>query len=201
MVYGEGSEAVSLYISNYDFTKILSSSASRNILLDLEFEGKDVSKKALVKDVQTDPVTSRILSVDFLMISMDKEIAMSVPITLVGTPEGVKNMGGILEFLHREVEISCLPGDIPDKIELDVSDLKIGDTLHYEDIVADKFTVLSNPKVSIATIVAPTVIKERAEVEAAEGEEVPEGEAVEAEAAAAEEKQEPEVIKEKKEEK
>lgn len=202
VVYGEGADPRSLYVSNYEFVKMVSKASSRNILIDLQFEGESESRKVLIKDIQMDPVTSSVVSIDLLMISMDKEISMSVPISLIGTPEGVKNMGGILEFLHREVEISCLPGNIPEKIDMDVSEMKIGDTLHYEDLVAEQYTVLSNPRVSICTVVAPTVIKEPVAV-AAEGEEVPEGEeaAEAAEAAPEGEQKEPEVIKEKKEEK
>jgi large subunit ribosomal protein L25 len=202
VVYGEGADPRSLYVSNYDFVKMVSKSASRNILVDLEFEGDSESRKVLIKDIQMDPVTSKVVSIDLLMISMDKLITMSVPISLVGTSDGVQNMGGIMEFLHREVDISCLPGDIPEKIELDVSEMKIGDTLHFEDLSADQFTVLSNPRVSICTVVAPTVIKEPVAA-VVEGEEEAEGEeaAAAAEAAPEDEQKEPEVIKEKKEEK
>jgi len=203
VVYGEGVDPRSLYVSNYDFVKMVSKSASLNILMDLELEGDSEPRKVLVKDIQMDPVTSKVVSIDLLMISMDKAITMSVPISLVGTSDGVQNMGGIMEFLHREVDISCLPGDIPEKIELDVSEMKIGDTLHFEDLSADQFTVLSNPRVSICTVVAPTVIKEPVAA-VVEGEEEAEGEeaaAAAAEAAPEEEQKEPEVIKEKKEEK
>lgn len=196
VLYGQGMEAMGISVSDYDFKKLISKTVSASMIIDLTV-GNDEPKKVIIKEIQTDPVSSKIDSIDFKQISMDQEITLSLPIKLVGTPEGVKNQGGILEFLHREIEISCLPGNIPEKIELDVSELKIGDTLHYSDISLDNVEILSNPKVSVVTVVAPTVTKEKVAV--AEGEEGAEVEA--AAGAEGEEEGEPEVIKEKKEKK
>jgi len=201
VVYGEGEKPVAVTVSDYEFQKMFTKTSGKNVLVDLEFENSTDLKKALVKDVQTDPVSAKILNVDFMLISMDKEITMSAPLRLTGTPEGVKNMGGILQFINREIEIACLPGEIPDSIEIDVSEMKIGDTIHFGDIEGIKYKVLSNLKVSVCTVVAPTVIRERAEVAEGEGEEGAEGEAPTEEAAAEDASQEPEVITEKKEDK
>lgn len=197
VVYGQGMEATGITVSDYDFKKLISKTVSASMIIDMTV-GDSEPKKVIIKEIQTDPVSSRINSIDFAQISMDKEITLSLPIKLIGTPEGVKNQGGILEFLHRDIEISCLPGNIPERIELDVSELKIGDTLHYSDVVLENVEILSNLKVSVVTVVAPTVTKEK--VTAAEGEE---GEAVEAAAEGEGEDAgaEPELVKEKKEEK
>jgi large subunit ribosomal protein L25 len=197
VLYGQGTEATGLSVSDYDFRKLISKASSASMIIDLTV-GDAEPRKVIIKEIQTDPVSAKIDSIDFEQISMDKEITLSLPIKLVGTPEGVKNQGGILEFLHREIEISCLPGNIPEKIELDVSELKIGDALHYSDISLDNVEILSNPKVSVVTVVAPTVTKEKVAV--AEGEEA--AEVVEAAAEAeGEEAGEPELVKEKKEKK
>ena len=200
VAYGEGIDPILLSVSDYDFTKLLTASIGHSRIIDLDIDGKDI-KKVIVKEVQMDPVVKKIVSVDFKVIAMDKEIDVMVPIILVGTPEGVKNSGGIMQTIRREVEIACLPDKIPEKIELDVSQMEIGDTMHFSDLETEEFKVLSNPKVSVCTVVAPTVIKEKKAVgegELAEGEE---GEAVEAAEGAAEEgeeSKEPEVITEKK---
>lgn len=199
VAYGEGIEPILLSVSDYEFTRILTGAASGSMLIDLEIEGLD-SKKVIVKEVQMDPVVNSIVSVDFKVISMDKEIDVLVPIILSGTPEGVKNSGGILQTIRRDVKIACLPDKIPANVTVDVTEMNIGDTLHFEDLETEDFKVLSNPKVSICTVVAPTVIKEKKA--AGEGEEV-EGEEGAVEAAEGGEEGEakgPEVITEKKEE-
>ncbi len=198
VVYGEGSEPVAFTVSDYDLTQMITKSTKSSIILDLELEGGD-TRKVLLTDLQTDPVQSDILSVDFLQISMDKEIVIQVPVELQGTPDGVKNQGGILQPIRRVVEISCLPGDIPDKITLDVSEMQIGDTLHVEDLKFEKFTIREEPHLSICTVVAPTVVKEK--IEEVEGEELAEGEEAAAEGEEGGESAEPEVIGEKKEDK
>ncbi len=193
VIYGENSEPVPLSISDYDFNKLISKAVRSSMIIDLTV-GDSEPQKVIIKDIQTDPVSSKIDSVDFKKISMDKEITLSLPINLIGTPTGVKDQGGILQVIRREIEISCLPGNIPENIELDVSELNIGDTLHYEDIKLPGVDVISEPQLSVVTVVAPTVMKEK--VEEVEGEELEEGEVVEG-AEGEEESAEPEVIGDK----
>jgi large subunit ribosomal protein L25 len=193
VMYGEDTDPVPLSISDYDFSKLISKAARSSMIIDLTV-GDSEPQKVIIREVQTDPVSSKINCVDFKKISMDKEITLLLPITLVGTPVGVKDQGGILQTIRREIEISCLPGNIPEKVELDVSELSIGDSLHYEDIKLEGVEVISDPELTVATVVAPTVMKEK--VEAVEGEELEEGEEVEA-AEGEEEGAEPEVIGEK----
>ena len=195
VAYGEGIDPILLSVSTYDFTKLLTGASGHARIIDLDIDGRD-TKKVIVKEVQMDPVIKKIVSVDFKVIAMDKEIEVMVPIVLVGTPDGVKNGGGILQTIRREVEIACLPDSIPENIELDIAEMGIGDTMHFADLADKGFKITSNPKVSICTVVAPTVVKERrgpGEGEAAEGEEA-------AGAEGAEDGKEPEVIAEKKDE-
>jgi large subunit ribosomal protein L25 len=130
--------------------------------------------KALVRDLQRDPITNRVLHIDFHAIAMDRPINVWIPIHLKGTPMGVKVEGGIMQTTMRELEISCLPANIPDSIDLDVSELGIGDSIHVGDLKLENVDVLAAARQTIVVISAPTIIK--AEAAAAEGV-VAEGEA------------------------
>jgi len=156
--------------------------AGENVLIDLRIEdGKSKkSHRAMIKEIQADPVKGTILHVDLYAISMDKKIDLEIPIALTGTPAGV-NEGGILQQVTRTLEVSCLPGQIPDSIELDVSSLDIGDSLHVSDLkIPEGVDVLVEEQLTIATVVPPTKVEE-IEPEILEEEELEEGEEVEAE--------------------
>jgi large subunit ribosomal protein L25 len=151
---------------------------------------KDSQRKVLVREVQRDPVTGAILHLDFHQISLTKKLTIQVPIHLVGIPVGVDD-GGILQHALRDLEIECLPTAIPEKIEVDVSHLKIGDSVHVGDIKVENAEILSDSKSSIVSVVPPTVFKEP-EVAAPVTEEEPEviGEKKEEEEEKKEEKEE-----------
>lgn len=155
------------------------------MLVDLVI-GTHRPEKVLIKDVQHHPVTSRILHVDFLRIDLTKTITVNVPVHVIGTAEGVR-AGGILETVTRELEVSCLPMDIPRHIEIDVSNLKINDAVHVSDLKVEKVQILDDPARTVVIVAPPTVVKEA--VPAAEGAEA---------AAEGAEPTEPEVITEKK---
>ncbi|MBT9148193.1 MAG: General stress protein CTC [Syntrophomonadaceae bacterium] len=135
----------------------------------------------LVKEVQRHPVTGRLLHVDFYRIQQGKKLIVSVPIALTGEAPGVK-IGGVLEHMLWEVEVECLPKDIPEKIEIDVSSLNIGDALHVRDLtIGEGGKIVTNSEKTVISIVPPTVIKEEVlpeeeEVVEEEKEEVVEGE-------------------------
>jgi len=134
----------------------------------------------MVKDIQIDSLQMKMIHTDFYEVTMDVMVTVEVPIRLVGKPEGTK-MGGILEQILRVIQIQSLPGDIPKGIDVDVSSLMIGDSIHVKDIQAGKFKILVDPNVTIATVVPPVVEEEKvAEAvvapEAAEGAEVKEKE-------------------------
>ena len=133
----------------------------------------------MLKDVLIDPVKDIYLHADFYEISMDKEITVDIPIRLVNSPVGVTE-GGILQHIKRELKISCLPGKMIDALELDVSELDIGDSLHVEDIALPEGIVsLEEGDLTVATVAAPTVAEE-VEEEVIE-EELAEGEVAESE--------------------
>jgi len=179
--YGPRTEPVPLTLDMREVTKTIH--MGENVLIDLMIQdGKKAGQKVVVvRDLQIDPVTDLYLHADLFEVVMDEEISVEVPIVLVGKPEGVK-MGGVLEQITREVTVECLPADIPQSIEVDVSHLDIGDTIHIGDIKLGKAKVLVDPTTTIATLVPPTV--EKVVVEEEVEEEVPEVE--EAEEAAAE---------------
>ena len=114
--------------------QILHSDSGVNTLIDLELDGSE-SDQVLVKDFQLDPVTSKLLHVDFYRLAMDKAITVTVPVTLVGEPVGVRTEGGLLDFVTREIQLECMPTEIPEHIKVDVSDLSIGDGVRLREVV------------------------------------------------------------------
>jgi len=202
VVYGPDLEAIPLAINLRDLATLFRKSESDNILIDLTIEGKTSEPyKVLIREVQRGPIQSKMLHVDFQQISLTKKITVSVPIHLIGIPEGVKTMGGILEFTRRHIDVACLPTDMKDFIEIDVSEMVIGDSVHARDLDLPGLDLVTNESQVIVTVAAPTVAKVvETEAELEEGEEV---EGAEAEGAAEGEdgeQKEPEVITEKKKE-
>ena len=190
VVYGaigeEGAQSESIAVDPRAVTKILHSESGVNTLIALSLPGGG-SPRVLTKDYQLDPITHELLHVDFYRVAMDKTLTVTVPIVVRGEARGVKQQGGILDFVHREVEIECLPADIPENIEVDVSELMLGQSIRLRDILADqKWTAVSEPDTMIVHVIAP-----RAEEPAP----------VAAEAAVAAVPAEPEVIKKGKTEK
>lgn len=182
VLYGQGHDGVSLSLDSYELNQLLSSTGARTSILELEVKGSDRSgrQNVLIKEVQKHPYKDHILHMDLLEVAMDELITVMVPIELLGTAKGVKIDGGILEMKRRELEIECLPNVIPDSLEIDVSELEIGDNIHVEDIKVPKgVTIPHETNFTLLTVVAPAVEVEPEE-ELEEGEE---GEEVEGEAA------------------
>jgi len=179
--YGPKSQSVPLVIDSKEFVKTLQTEAGENVLIDLNIRKGDQSdrKVVMVKEIQVDPLQGTTLHTDFYEVAMDEMVTVEVPIHLVGKPEGIK-MGGILEQIRRVIQIQCLPGDIPKRINVDVSSLKIGDSIHIQDIQVEKAKILFDTNFTIATVVPPVVeekkVVEEVVAEAAEGEEVKEKE-------------------------
>ena len=178
VLYGPKTESVPLTISPLDLDNIYKVSGTERVVLNLIIEsGGTRNATVVVKDVQASPVTGQYLHIDFYEISLDEEIVVSVPVEITGKSKGVER-GGFLHVVRYELEISCLPADMPDKIEVDVTGLDIGDSIHIGDIdLGDKVRLLADAGVTVATVVAPTV----------EEEEIPEEELEVAEEAPAEE--------------
>ena len=182
--YGPEVDPVPLILQSRDLEKLITTGAGENILIDLNIEdGKSTqSHRAMIKEIQVDPVKQNILHVDLYAISMDKKISVEVPITLTGTALGVSEEGGILQQVSRTLEISCLPDRIPEAFELEVSALAIGDSLHVSDLeIPEGVDVLAEDELTIASVVPPTKVEE-IEPEVLEEEE--EGEEVDEEAEA-----------------
>lgn len=166
--YFHGQENIPFTIDQKELIGLLGHESS---LIEAVFDKKN-KKQCIIREVQFDPLTGSPKHIDLLGIDLKEKISVSVPINLVGIAAGVKNDGGMLEQQLRELEIQCLPGDIPDNIEIDVSELKIGDTIHCADIKMDKIEILEDPKTVIAIVVPPRVATEKElEEEAAEAEE------------------------------
>lgn len=189
VLYGMEKKPQMLNVNGRDLTRLLHAGGGENVLVDLVV-GKAKPEKVLVKEVQHHPVTSKIVHIDFLRIDLTKKVTVMVPVHIVGTAEGVKG-GGVLEIVSRELEVSCLPMDIPSHISVDVTALKINEAVHVTDLQLGKLEILTDKARTIVTVQPPTVIKE-----VAPAAEAVEGAVVEGEAAA-----EPEVITEKKKEK
>jgi large subunit ribosomal protein L25 len=182
--YGPEVEPVHLSLNYRDLEKLIKTGAGENVIIDLAIETGEstLSHRAMLKEIQLDPVKQTILHVDLYEISMDKKIEVEVPITLTGTAKGVSDEGGILQQVSRTLEISCLPDNIPDAFELDVTDLNIGDSLHVSDLkIPQDIEVLVEGELTIATVVPPTKVEE---IEPEVPEEEEEREEVEAEAVA-----------------
>jgi large subunit ribosomal protein L25 len=133
VVYGAGQEAVAVSVDPRIITRILQSDSGHNTIFDLDVTGS-ATVKAMVVDWQHEPIKGALLHIDLKRIAMDKAIRVSVPIQLVGVPLGVKAQGGILEHVLREVEIECLPGDIPGHLDVDVSQLELNHSIHVSDL-------------------------------------------------------------------
>lgn len=171
IMYKEGT-STPIKIQSRQMTKLISTGAGEHALITIELNddgGKKSEHPVLVKDYQMDPVTEELLHVDFLEVSLEKLVIVTVPLEIVKEPAGVK-MGGILEQPLREIEIECLPTQIPDKIEVDAGFIEIGNSLHVSDIAPPEgVKITSDPAEVILTVSAPR-IEEEAPAEAVEEE-------------------------------
>jgi large subunit ribosomal protein L25 len=182
VLYGEGNAPVSLVVSSKEFYHVTHTRAGSNVILDLKIDGSDRGEcKAIVREIQYHPVRRDVLHVDFQEISMTKPVHVSIPVEPSGEAVGVKTKGGILELLHREVEIRCLPTDIPESIRVNVAELDVGDSIQVKDLTVDAGVIIDEPETTVITIVAPTVIEEKRPAEEEVEGEVPAEEAEEAE--------------------
>ncbi|HME98886.1 MAG TPA: 50S ribosomal protein L25 [Terriglobia bacterium] len=188
IVYGGKGGNIAVAVDPKALQKVLRSEAGRNTILKLDIAGAGATN-AILKDLQVDPIKDSLLHADFYRIAMDVAIRVTVPINIRGEARGVKVDGGILELITREIEVECLPGDIPERIDVDVSDLGLNGALRVSDLPANaKVKILESPDQVVVHVVS---IKE-------EEAPAPAVVAVEGEAAAA--PAEPEVLKKGKKE-
>ena len=184
VLYGPKIEPVLLSINNKDFEHLLKESSVGSVLLNLQIQnGKTYTRSAMIKELQTHPVSGKFLHVDFYEVDLQKKITAKVPVVAKGTSTGVE-VGGLLQYVRREIEVLCLPTAIPEVIEVDISDLDIGDSIHVEDIsLSGDIEILAETNFTVVTILAPKVEEVVEEEELLEGEELEEGEEAAEEAA------------------
>ena len=187
VVYGAAQPAVAIEVDPKQILKILHSESGHNSIFDLEINGSIAKAKAMIVDWQYEPIKGSLMHIDLKRIALDKAIRVEVPIQLIGIANGVKNQGGILDQVLRELEIECLPGDIPGHIDADVTNMSFGDVLRVSDLPhSDKLKFLTDEDTTVAHV---TAIKEEV---------APAVDAVAVETAAA--PAEPEVVKKGKQE-
>ncbi len=153
-LYGDHKDAISLSVNAKQIARILRSETGHNTIFSVQVAGGK-EEKAMLKDWQVDPVSGSLLHADLLRISMDVRMRVKVPVHTFGEPQGVKMQGGIFEMVTREVEVECLPGDIPEEFKMDVSELLIGKQLRAGDLPLDpkKVKLLTDPQRVLAHVV------------------------------------------------
>ena len=157
VLYGGDRTATPIAVAPKALLKILHSEAGQNTLISLKLDGAG-DTRVLVKDFQVDPITHALLHADFYRIAMDKVLQVTIPIAVHGEPRGVKQQGGVLEFIRREIEIECLPGDIPENVEIDVTELMAHQGVRVRDLVVNpKWTPVSEPEMMLVHVIIPKV--------------------------------------------
>lgn len=168
VVYGGGKDPVPIIMDRKTVADLLRQSGGTNAVFLLKMAGTKKSRHVMTREISIDPVSRQVVHIDFQRIDMSAKVRVAVPITLEGVPHGVKNEGGVLDFINREVEIECLPGKIPATIELDVSRLSIGDHLEANDLELPSGVELADDSPRVIVAIAHSRVA--AEVEEAEAE-------------------------------
>lgn len=163
VIYGHGKTPMAVAIDGREFSTVMRSHKGGNAIVNLKVG--DGEYTTLVRDAQIDPLSRAILHLDFQHISLTETIEVEVPVHAVGIAVGVKDGGGILELITRQLEVRCLPTAIPPSIDIDVTALVIGASIHVSDIAAEGYTILTDPQTTVLTVVAPTVEEAPAAVE------------------------------------
>ena len=185
---GQAPEGVPVAVDPKEVLRILHSESGANTLINLTLDGGE--SRVMVRDFQLDPVTHQLLHADFYQLAMDKAIIVSVPVVVKGEPAGVKQQGGLLDFVTRDIQVQCLPTDIPEKIEVDVSELMLHQSIRVRELAeSPKWKTITDGETMLVHVVMP-----KAEESAATTEAAAEGAAA-APAAGAAAAAEPEVIK------
>jgi large subunit ribosomal protein L25 len=160
VVYGGGGEggnrdATAIAVDPRALLKILHSESGANTLISLKLGGA-ADARVLIKEFQLDPVTHAVLHADFYRVRMDRTIHVTIPVVVKGEPKGVKQQGGILEFIRREIEVECLPADIPENVEIDVSELMLHEGVRVRDITVDpKWKSVSDADMMLVHVILP----------------------------------------------
>lgn len=160
VIYGKGEESLPINVNLKELVTVMHGHAGSNVIIDLKVSGQDATeRKALIRALQRDPITGQVIHLDLQHISMTQMIIVDVPVHVNGVATGVKDFGGILEFVSRSVPVECLPTDIPDAITIDITKLGIHDSIHVRDIELSNARIDLSPDHVIVTVVPPTVEK------------------------------------------
>ncbi len=170
VVYGGGKDSVSIQVDEKTMHDFLKETGSENMVFLLKLGDTGKSRHAMIRDLQIDTVERRIQHIDFQRVLLDEKVRVAVGVRLEGTPEGVKNQGGVLDFVSREVEVECLPTIIPTELEYDVSHLEVGDHVEAKDLeLPEGVELQTDPGRVIVSIAHSRVAEELEEAEAEEG--------------------------------
>jgi len=166
VVYGEGQEAVSISVDWREFIRLLHGAGGEHAVVELKMEdAPDKAGPAMLREVQHHPLRDDVLHIDFQRIRLDRKITTFVPVHLEGKARGLTE-GGVLDYQLREVEVECLPADVPEYLELDITELEIGHSLHVSDLKAPtNATIVTEPDRAVVTMLAPRVAVEEEEAE------------------------------------
>jgi large subunit ribosomal protein L25 len=152
---GDGNGATPISVAPKALLKILHSEAGQNTLIALKLAGAG-DARVLVKDFQLDPITHAVLHADFYRVAMDKLLQVTIPVVVHGEPKGVKQQGGLVEFIRRDIEIECLPADIPEHIDVDISELMLHEGVRVRDVATNpKWKPISDPDMMIVHVIMP----------------------------------------------
>src|SRR5881394_3944594 len=164
---GDGKEATPIAVQPKALLKILHSESGQNTLISLKLAGGG-DARVLVKDFQIDPITHALLHADFYRIAMDRLLQVTIPVTVHGEPKGVKQQGGVLEFVRREIVIECLPADIPEHVDVDVSELMLHQGIRVRDIATNpKWKPVTEGEAMLVHVIMPKVEEVAAPADAA----------------------------------
>jgi large subunit ribosomal protein L25 len=179
VLYGPQTEPILLSVNIKELEQIFKRGNIGSIILNLVIQnGKKITKPAMIKELQSHPVSGNLIHIDFYEIDMQRKINVMIPVVTKGRSKGVES-GGMLQIVRREIEVLCMPGDIPAAFEIDITDLDVGDSVHIEEIpMGDNVELLSDVNFTVVTILSPKMEEEAVEEE--------EEEALEGEEAAAE---------------
>ena len=156
VVYGLDRPPFTVGVGARKIEEVLGLETGRNTIFTLTLTGQDRSRAVMIKALQRDPVTERLVHVDFVRVDLARAVRVNVPVRLIGVAEGVKTDGGLLEFMHREVEVECLPSDIPEHLDLDVTALRLNQHLSVKDLpVKERVTVLDDPEAVVCVVAVP----------------------------------------------
>jgi large subunit ribosomal protein L25 len=167
VAYGHGVKDRALSLDSHDLEKLLASINPENTIIELRVDGGR-PVQALIREVQRHPSRPQILHVDLFQVRASEKLHVNVPVRFSGAPVGVRDEGGVLQEILRELSVECLPADIPTEVVVDIEGLRIGDAVHVKDVSVPKVTILNEPELVICSVTTPTVpgVEEGAEASA-----------------------------------